>query len=90
MQGRKSSEPKLFYQVSLDHFVPQDHIVRKIQDVLDLSYLYTATKPYYAHDGKPSIDPVVLFKLYIIGYFFGIPSERRILKEVQVNLAYRW
>jgi len=90
MQGRKSSEPKLFYQVSLDRFVPQDHIIRKIHDVLDLSSLYTATKPYYAHDGKPSIDPIVLFKLYIIRYFFGIPSERRILKEVQVNLAYRW
>ncbi len=90
MQGRKSNEPKLFYQVSLDRFVPQDHIIRKMQDVLDLTYLYTATKPYYAHDGKPSIDPIVLFKLYIIGYFFGIPSERRILKEVQVNLVYRW
>jgi transposase len=57
----------------MDHCVPQDHIIRKIHDILDLSY------PYYAHDGKPSIDPVVLFKLSIIGYFFGIPSERRIV-----------
>jgi transposase len=90
MQGKKINAPRLFYQVSLESLVPQDHIIRKIDKILDLEFLYAATKPYYAHDGKPSVDPIVLFKLYLLGYFFGIPSERRILQEVQVNLAYRW
>lgn len=90
MQGKKINEPRLFYQVSLESLVPQDHVIRRIDQVLNLKFLYAATKPYYAHDGKPSVDPIVLFKLYLLGYFFGIPSERRILQEVQVNLAYRW
>jgi len=88
MQGIKIQENKLFYTVTLDRLVPQDHPVRRIAEGLDLSFLYEETKEYYSHEGKPSIDPVVLFKLYILGYFFGIPSERRLFREVQV--AYRW
>jgi transposase len=90
MQGRKDNESKLFYTVTLNRLVPLDHPVRRIREVLDLSFLYRETRRYYSHEGKPSIDPVVLFKLYLIGYFFGIPSERRLFREVQVNLAYRW
>lgn len=90
MQGRKDNESKLFYSVTLSRLVPVDHPVRRISEVLDLSFLYTETRQYYSHEGKPSVDPVVLFKLYLIGYFFGIPSERRLFREVQVNLAYRW
>lgn len=90
MQGKKINEPRLFYKVSLESLVPQDHVIRRIDQVLNFEFLYAATKPYYAHDGKPSVDPIVLFKLYLLGYFFGIPSERRILQEVHVNLAYRW
>jgi transposase len=74
----------------LSRLVPIDHPVRRIHEVLDLSFLYKETREYYSHEGKPSIDPVVLFKLYLIGYFFGIPSERKLFREVQVNLAYRW
>jgi transposase len=90
MQGRKDNESKLFYTVTLSRLVPGDHPVRRICEVLDLSFLYKETREYYSHEGKPSIDPVVLFKLYILGYFFGISSERRLFREVQVNLAYRW
>jgi transposase len=64
--------------------------VRKIDKELDLSFLYEETKQYYSQEGKPSIDPVVMFKLYILGYFFGIPSERQLFREIQVNRAYRW
>jgi len=90
MQGRKEKQQKLFYSASIERLVPQDHPVRRIQEVLDLRFLYKDTREYYSHEGKPSIDPVVLFKLYVLGYFFGIPSERRLFREVQVNLAYRW
>ena len=90
MQGRKTFEGKLFYQASLDDLVPDDHVVRRLDDVLDLGYLYEVTKPFYARDGKPSIDPIVVFKIYLLGYLFGISSERRIMREITVNLAYRW
>ena len=90
MQGKKTPESKLFYTIGLDQLVPQDHPVRKITKELDLSFIYKETRQYYSHEGKPSIDPVVLFKLYILGYFFGIPSERQLFREIQVNLAYRW
>ena len=90
MQGKKDSTAKLFYELTLDDLVPADHPVRKISEVLDLRYLYKETRQYYSHEGKPSIDPVVLFKFYVICYFFGIRSERQLFREVQVNLAYRW
>jgi transposase len=90
MQGKKDTDGKLFYQACLDDLVPEDHVIRRIRSALDLKYLYTATRPYYAHDGKPSIDPVVVFKIYLLGYLFGIPSERRLMREIAVNMAYRW
>lgn len=90
MQGKKQEQQKLFYTIGLERLVPMDHPVRVIKDVVDLGFLYGETRQYYSHEGKPSIDPVVLFKLYLLGYLFGIPSERRLFREVQVNLAYRW
>ena len=90
MQGKKLKESKMFYQFSLEDVVPGDHPVRLIENVLDLSFLYDMTKPYYSREGKPSIDPIVLFKFYIIGYFFGVNSERKLFQEIQVNMAYRW
>ena len=90
MQGKKEKGSKLFYTVNLNQLVPLDHPVRRISEVLDLSFLYRETCQYYSHEGKPSIDPIVLFKLYLIGYFFGVSSERKLFREVQVNLAYRW
>jgi transposase len=90
MQGRKDNESKLFYTVTLSRLVPADHPVRRISDVQDLSFLYRETREYYSHEGKPSIDPVVLFKLCLLGYFFGIPSETRLFREAQMNLACRW
>jgi transposase len=80
----------LFYTIALENLVPSDHPVRLIAEVLDLSFLYEATRDYYSHEGKPSVDPVVLFKLHILGYFFGVSSERKLFQELRVNLAYRW
>ncbi len=82
MQGKKQEQQKLFHTIGLERLVPPDHPVRIIKDVLDLRFLYKDTRPYYAHEGKPSINPVVLFKLYLLGYFFGIASERRLFRKV--------
>lgn len=77
--------------VSLDNLVPQDHILRKIDKYIDFSFIDELVKDLYCHDnGRPAIDPKVLVKILLLGYLFGIRSERQIIREVQVNVAYRW
>ena len=91
MMGRRSQDQRrLFYEFHLDEAVPADHLVRKIRALLDLSWVYAELLPYYSGIGRPSIDPVLMIRMLIIGYVFAIRSERRICREVQVNLAYRW
>lgn len=90
MQGCKHFEPRLFYQVSLDQLVPSEHPVRRLAAVLDFSWVRSATAKYYSHTGKPSIDPLVIAKLLLLGYLFDIQSERQLMRDLQVNLAYRW
>jgi transposase len=70
--------------------VPPDHLVRQIDGLLDLSWVHKELAPYYSHTGRPSVDPVLMIRMLIVGYVFAIRSERRICTEVQVNLAYRW
>jgi transposase len=70
--------------------VPPDHLARQIDAVLDLSWVHRELAPYYSHTGRPSIDPVLMIRMLIVGYVFAIRSERRLCSEVQVNLAYRW
>jgi transposase len=69
--------------------VPPDHLVRQIDAVLDLNWVHKELAPHYSHTGRPSIDPVLMIRMLIVGVF-AIRSERRICAEVQVNLAYRW
>jgi transposase len=91
MMGRRNqSQAPLFYEFCLDEVIPDDHLVRKIGRMLDLSWVYAALAPYYSEIGRPSIDPVLMIRMLIIGYVFAIRSERQICREVQVNLAYRW
>lgn len=90
MQGCKQLEPQLFYQLSLEQMVPADHLVRRLADVLDFSWVRLATAQQYSHTGKPSIDPVVVAKLLVLGFLDNISSERQLMRQVQVNLAYRW
>jgi transposase len=91
MMGRRNEhQGQLFYEFRLDEVVPDDHLVRQIQGLLDLSWVYAELSPYYSEIGRPSIDPVLMIRMLIIGYVFAIRSERQICREVQVNLAYRW
>src|SRR5512145_76156 len=91
MMGRRSQDQgQLFYEFHLDEAVPDDHLVRQMRALLDLSWVYAELAPYYSGMGRPSIDPVLMIRMLIIGYVFAIRSERQICREVQVNLAYRW
>ena len=90
LQGSKSFEGQLFYQISLEQLVPPDHLVRRLEEVLDLSWIRKATAEAYSHTGRPSIDPVVVAKMMLLGFLYNISSERQLAREIQVNLAYRW
>ena len=91
MMGQHSgSQDRLFYSFNLDSHVPADHLLRRIDRVLDLSELRQHLAPFYSHTGRPSIDPELMVRMLIIGYCFGVRSERRLCEEVHLNLAYRW
>jgi transposase len=83
-------QDRLFYEFCLDNRVPADHLLRRIDAVLDLSWLRTELAPYYSHTGCPSIDPELMIRMLVIGYCYSIRSERRLCQEVELNLAYRW
>ena len=91
MMGRlERDQGQLLYSFCLDEVVPYDHRAREISAVLDLSWVHAELAPYYSHLGRPSIDPVLMIRMLIVGYVFAIRSERLLCREVQVNLAYRW
>ncbi len=91
MMGRLEREQEqLFYSFRLDEAVPDDHPVRGIAAVLDLSWVHAELTPYYPKIGRPSIDPVLMIRMLLVGYAFAIRSERMLCREVKVNLAYRW
>jgi transposase len=91
MMGRlKRDQGQLFYSFCLDEAVPDDHRVREIAAVLDLSWLHAELAPYYSPLGRPSIDPELMIRMLVVGYVFAIRSERLLCREVKVNLAYRW
>jgi transposase len=81
---------RLFYSFNLDEHVPADHLLRGIDRFLDLSELRRHLAPFYSHTGRPSIDPELMVRMLLVGYCFGIRSERRLCEEVHLNLAYRW
>ena len=91
MMGQSNQDQgQLFYSFDLDDVVPDDHLVRGIAAVLDLSWVRRELAPHYSPIGRPSIDPVLMIRMLIVGYVFAIRSERALCREVQVNLAYRW
>ena len=91
MMGRLNRDQgQFFYSFRLDEAVPGDHPIREIAAVLDLNWVHSELAPYYPKLGRPSIDPVLMIRMLIVGYVFAIRSERALCREVQVNLAYRW
>ena len=91
MENWKKDGRKEVVITDLEALVPRDHLLRKIERVMDYDWLYERLSPYYCHDnGRPGTDPVVLIKMVLIQHLFGIPSLRQTHREIQVNLAYRW
>jgi transposase len=90
MGSNDKPQDELFYAFNLDEIVPQDHLLRDIDRVLDLSNLREHLAPYYSHTGRPSVDPELMIRMLLIGYCCGIRSERQLCYEVTMNLAYRW
>jgi transposase len=87
---RSGNQDRLFYSFNLDEHVPADHILRSIDRFLDLSDLHQHLAAYYSHTGRPSVDPELMIRMLLVGYCFGIRSERRLCDELHLNLAYRW
>ncbi|MCH5279699.1 MAG: transposase, partial [Christensenellaceae bacterium] len=77
--------------VCIEDLVPQDHLLRKIDKHIDFTFINELCRPYYCEDnGRPAIEPVIMFKMLFIDYLYGIRSESRLVEEVKVNMAYRW
>ena len=87
---RQVAQGALFYEFSIEDHVPLDHLLRSIDRFVDLGGLRRHLAPFYSSTGRPSVDPELMIRMLILGYAFGIRSERRLCEEVHLNLAYRW
>jgi transposase len=90
MGHRQVEQAALFYEFSLEKHVPPDHLLRSIDRFVELDEVRRELADFYSHLGRPSIDPEPMIRMLIVGYCFGIRSERRLCEEVHLNLAYRW
>lgn len=90
LRDKKVVQPQIEI-VLMEDLVPQEHLLRKIDKNIDFSFIRESVKDLYCPDnGRPPVDPVVLFKILFIGYIYGIRSERQLIREIEVNIAYRW
>jgi len=89
MGQRQVDQAALFYEFSLERHVPGGHLLRSIDRFVDLSEVRGHLAPFYSSTGRPSIDPELLVRMLLVGYCYGIRSERRLCEEVHLNLAYR-
>ena len=90
MMGQQVAQGALFYAFRLDDHVPADHLLKRIDGLLDFGFVREALAASYSSTGRPSVDPELMLRMLLIGYLFGIRSERRLCEEVHLNLAYRW
>jgi transposase len=90
MKGQQPPQPSLFACVRLEEMIPPDHLLRRIQQAIDFTFIDRQTEPLYSGMGRPSVPPQVLVRMMMVGYLYGLTSERRLCQEVHLNLAYRW
>jgi transposase len=90
MGHRQVEQAALFYEFSLERHVPTDHLLRSIDRFVELGELRRELAAFYSNLGRPSVDPELMIRMLLVGYCFGIRSERRLCEEVHLNLAYRW
>ena len=89
MMGRRDGQMAMVF-VDMESLIPENHLLRKIDQIISFEFIYDLLAPYYPSIGRPSVDPFCMFKMLLVGYPYGIKSERRLEEEVQLNLAYRW
>ena len=89
MMGRTDGQLQMIV-VELSELIPDNHLLKKIDACVSFSFIYDLLARYYPATGRPSVDPVSMFKMLLIGYLYGIKSERRLVEEIQLNIAYRW
>ena len=87
MMGHQSRQMAMLF-VDIESLIPETHLLRKIERMVSFDFIYDLLAPYYPATGRPSVDPVSMFKMLLIGYLYGIKSERRLVEEVQLNIAY--
>ena len=87
MMGRQSRQTAMIF-VDIESLIPETHLLRKIERMVSFDFIYDLLAPYYPATGRPSVDPVSMFKMLLIGYLYGIKSERRLVEEVQLNFRY--
>ncbi|MBM7841391.1 transposase, partial [Alkalihalobacillus xiaoxiensis] len=91
MLRRQTDKQIELEMVSIDQLMPEDHLLRKIDEHVDFNFIYDKVETYYSTtNGRPPVDPVMLFKMMFVGYLYGIRSERQLEREIQTNVAYRW
>ena len=90
MMDRNDDKQDRFVMATLETLMPKDHFLRDLDKYVDFSFIYDRVKHLYSRTGRRSIDPVVLVKMILLGFLYGIDSERKLEREVQVNIAYRW
>ena len=89
MTERPHNQLKM-YTLTIEDMVPHGHFLRKVDKLIDFNFIYDEVRELYSHRGRPSIDPLILIKTLLLGYMYGIDSERQLEMEIQVNIAYRW
>lgn len=90
MLGEKQRAEPMFYYIRMEEIVPEDHLLRLVDRHIDFSFIRNKIKHLYSHTGRPSIDPEVLLRILLIGYLYGITSERRLCEEAKMHIGYRW
>ncbi len=91
MQGKHHYQPELFSQIDYQNLIPKSHLLRKTDQVLDLTFLRVLTSSFYSSEqGRPSIDPEIFVRMILLEFLYNIDSDRQLCEEVGYNLAYRW
>ena len=90
MMGQQPRTDSLFYYFRLEDQIPDDHLLKRLDRFIDFGFVRERLRDTYSAMGRPSIDPEVLLRLLLVGYLYGITSERRLMEEVRMHLAYRW
>lgn len=90
MMGRQEVQEALFHRFRIEDHIPANHLLRRIDELLDFSAIRRDLAELYSHTGRPSVDPELMIRMLLIGYLYGIWSEQRLVDEVHLNLGYRW